>query len=478
MPVLDVYVRASKKRRHDERYQNIEGQEAVCLRRVTEVGTLGEVWRDRGLSAWNPAIVRPGWNALMERLSSGNADGVVVFDLERFSRQPIDGERLISMAGRGLVIIDADGMMDLSTASGKKAFRDGMAAAAYYSDKLRDRTTRGKELRAREGKPNGSSRPFGFEADGVTVRPDEASALLCAAQMYVAGETLDRLIAEMDSRGLPTSYGLPWTRTGVRRLLVRPRNAGHVVYRGSIVEGVSLPGEPVLPAGLFARVLAVAAGRKPSRPPSSRYLLSGVARCVFCGAGLTGRPRGQLPPYEEEIDGSVVRRQYWCAPSAGGSNCVSIDQRWLDGYVGDWTVRTLSDPSFASNVAAMDLARETERSGILAEIASIDADIMACAERVGDGSMSLREHLAITSPLRLRVSGLRERVAAIEFVNTPPDVSGLRLLDLPEIGILSEWESGTTGSRRGMVTRALAGRRLIVGAGMPSRFDPSRVTVV
>ena len=97
---------------------------------------LGQVHVDDGRSAWNPKVERPGWDTLMGRLESGESGGVIVFDLERFCRRPIEGERLIAIAERGLVVLDSDGEFDLASASGKKSFRDAMNAAAYYSDRL------------------------------------------------------------------------------------------------------------------------------------------------------------------------------------------------------------------------------------------------------------------------------------------------------------------------------------------------------
>jgi hypothetical protein len=48
---------------------------------------------DPGRSAWDPAVKRPAWDELMDRLERGVSGGFIVFDLERFTRQPKDGER-------------------------------------------------------------------------------------------------------------------------------------------------------------------------------------------------------------------------------------------------------------------------------------------------------------------------------------------------------------------------------------------------
>ena len=121
----------------------------------------------------------------------------------------------------------------MRTPNGKKAFRDAMNAATYYSDRLSTRSARGKKLKAMGGEPNGSSRPFGFEADLITVREDEAVVLRDLTTRFLAGETQDALIAQLNARGITTSYGKLWTRAGLRQLLTRERNCGRIIYTDS-----------------------------------------------------------------------------------------------------------------------------------------------------------------------------------------------------------------------------------------------------
>ena len=212
--LIDIYARVSYRVRKEKREPSTEGQVAVCRARLAELG-LGEggVLIDPGRSAWNPAIKREAWDELMDRLERGVSGGVIVFDLERFSRQPKDGERLIELAANGLVVLDSESEYDLRTPNGKKAFRDAMNAAAYYSDRLSTRSARGKKLKAMAGEPNGSSRPFGFEADLVTIREDEAEIIRDLTRRFLAGESQDALLAELNARGRTApSYG-KWWRT-------------------------------------------------------------------------------------------------------------------------------------------------------------------------------------------------------------------------------------------------------------------------
>ena len=175
---IDIYARVSQLKRNEKREPSTDGQVSVCRVRLVDLGLAeGKVLVDPGRSAWNPAIERPAWDELMDRLERGVSGGFIVFDLERFTRQPKDGERMIGVAARGLLVLDSESEYDLRTPNGKKAFRDAINAAAYYSDRLSTRSARGKKLKAMAGEPNGSARPFGFEDDRVTQREDEAAVL-------------------------------------------------------------------------------------------------------------------------------------------------------------------------------------------------------------------------------------------------------------------------------------------------------------
>ena len=182
----------------------------MCHLRLADLGLQeGKVLVDPGRSAWNPGVKRPAWDELMDRLERGVSGGVIVFDLERFTRQPKDGERMIDLAARGLLVLDSESEYDLRTPNGKKAFRDGINAAAYYSDRLSDQDRRGKKLKAMAGKPNGSQRPFGFEADLVTIREEEAEVIRELTRRFLSGEPQNALVADLNERGVLTSRVSP-----------------------------------------------------------------------------------------------------------------------------------------------------------------------------------------------------------------------------------------------------------------------------
>ncbi len=303
--ILDIYARVS--RLGDDRQRSTGGQVEDCEARVGERGAqVGEVHIDSGRSAWNPRVKRPDWERLMSRLEAGATGGVVVFDMARFSRRPIEGERLILAAEQGLVVLDSEGEYDLTTANGRKTFRDQLNAAAYESDRLSTRVKRGKRVKATRGEPNHSRRPFGFEQDGVTVRESESVVLREMVARVLAGESVDHIARDLNQRGVTTSTGGMWSRESLKQLLLRERNAGQVVHNGVLVG--HLPGEPILDCETWERLTTLFTSRRRGRPNSDVYLCSGIVCCGRCGHRLTGRPRAGLKPYPD----GVIRRQYWC----------------------------------------------------------------------------------------------------------------------------------------------------------------------
>src|SRR5260370_41033839 len=125
--LIDIYARVSYRVHKDKREPSTEGQVAVCRARLAGLGLgEGEVLIDPGRSAWNTAVKREAWDELMDRLERGVAGGGIAFDIERFTRQPKDGGRMIDPAARGLLFPDSAREYNLRTPHGKQAFRPAL----------------------------------------------------------------------------------------------------------------------------------------------------------------------------------------------------------------------------------------------------------------------------------------------------------------------------------------------------------------
>lgn len=460
MAVLDIYTRVSRK--GDDRQLSTRGQEKHCRARVTEAGhEVGQVFTDDGKSAWRKDVKRPDWTELMRRLESDESGGVCVYDLSRFARQVKDGERLIDAAERGLIILDSEQAFDLTSPGGKKAFRDNINAAAYYSDLSSKKIPRGKQLRAADGQPNGSHRAFGFEQDGMTQRPAEAVVIQDWAERLLRGETQWSILQSANAAGLVTTYGQPWTRSGFRAVMGNERNAGWIMYRGE--RASRLPGEPILEPAVHAEVVALFASRKRGRPASERYLCSGLVRCGLCGHGLTGRPHHG-------------KRQYWCNANNGGCGHLGIASTVLDEWAAEWAIKTLADPAHVDRIAEREAEYTARHKALEDEAASIEtilddmnaklaADLPA-ALKAGRAERVRARHDAVAEPLEARLGELAtlSRDLEAEMGQELPRRT-LSARDASYIDWLDQWQSGTTGEQRKIVAQALGGRVLVIEPG-------------
>jgi site-specific DNA recombinase len=479
--VLDVYARVS--RLGDDRQRSTEGQVKDATARILDRGAeVGEVHIDSGRSAWNPRVRRPGWDRMMERLEAPTqereAGGVIVWDLARFSRRPIEGERLIAAAEHGLLILDSEGEYDLTSASGKKAFRDQVSTAAYESDRLSTRVKRGKKLAAMRGESPASVRPFGFEADARTPREPEASELRRLVDRLLAGESQDAMVRDLNRRGITTSTGAAWTRASLRRVLNRPRIGGLVEYLGEIVGPMNLDGDPIVPVETFERVAALYGSRRRGRPMSDAYLCSGEAVCGLCEHTLSGRPRAGMRPY---ADGEP-KREYWCQPRPhnGGCGRVVVDQRELDGHVALLVVRILADPQHAAAVEAAARATREALSDVEREIGDCERLIEELDDRLARREIDLKRYDRMVKPLERQAADLQARLEQLRADPEQPGVVSEAEVAASRDEWERRWDDGSVAERRGMIRRALRGRRLLVMPGdrsVPRVFDPERVVI-
>ena len=461
---IDIYARVSQLKRNEKREPSTDGQVAVCRIRLADLDLPeGMVLVDPGRSAWDPAVKRPAWDELMDRLERGVSGGMIVFDLERFTRQPRDGERMIEVAAAGLLVLDSESEYDLRTPNGKKAFRDAVNAAAYYSDRLSTRAARGKKLKAMAGEPNGGHRPFGFEPDLITVREEEAAVLRELTARFLAGETQDALIAELNTRGITTSYGRSWTHEGLRKLLMRERNCGRIIYtdpKSGITSVVGhLPGKSIVTEEDFDAVTAVYTSRRRGRPNSWHYICSGIAVCGVegCGRRLEGRPLANMKPYPD----GEVRRQYWGPKTHGGCGRNTMDQRGLDEAAGGLTVEILSDDRHADAIESTAREIESEAARLDLAIAEAERVAEALSDRLGRGELTLSRYDIAVRPLDERLAKLKAERAALG------DTRSQRPQRASREHWQRRWDSAEPGEKRALLKMALRGRSLVIAPPEP-----------
>ncbi|MBF6336024.1 recombinase family protein [Nocardia abscessus] len=228
-----IYVRISKDR--EGAGLGVERQRDECTELAERLGwTVAGVYEDNDISAY-AGKKRPGYDAMCKALEEGEANAVIAWHVDRLHRRPIELEAFIDLCDRHQLEVRTvkAGAFDLSTASGKMIARMLGAASRHEVEHGIERQKAAKLQAARDGKYRGGRRSFGWEPDGMHLRPSEAKAISKGARDALSGVSLNQIAREWNESGLRTSLGGKlFVGREVKKILLRPRNAGISLHEG------------------------------------------------------------------------------------------------------------------------------------------------------------------------------------------------------------------------------------------------------
>lgn len=395
-----IYERISDDR--EGRELGVERQEQDCLgladhrgyhvdRRSYEDG--GNIYRDNDVSASTRSRrVRPAYRSLIADAQAGRFNVIIAYTSSRLTRRPREHEDLIELAERHGVRFEyvRSPSFDLGTAAGRRVARILAANDAGEAEDAAERITRQKAQSASLGRWMGGPRPYGYEADGVTPVPSEAADLLYLTERALLGVGIASLAAEMNRRGRLTANGKLWDGTGLRRTLIRPRNAGLMEHQGRVVGPASWPA--VVPEELWRSVVALLCDprrRTNTSMSGRRWLGSGLYRCGVCGAMVVGTTAPQCRPH--------MKPHYKCRAARHlARNCAEVD-----ALVSGVVVERLSRPDAVDllhqgrsvDVVGLEALAAGLR-GRLDELAALFAAGDVTGSQLRTGSESMRAELA------------------------------------------------------------------------------------
>jgi site-specific DNA recombinase len=233
---------------------------------------------------------RPGFQAALEAVEAGEADGVCVARLDRFARSVADAaramERLEAVKG-SLIAIDLG--MDTSKHAGRLMRNILMALAEFELERIRENWAAAGSHAANRGVHVCKVAPVGYRKSGKDGKgplepdPDTAAVVRELFQRRGAGESWVSLCRFLDDR-LPRETH--WTKSTVYGLIGRRTYLGEA-RGGGVVNPDAHP--PLITRGEFE---AAQQAKADGRHDRGGALLSGLLECGGCGHTLTPMSNG------------------------------------------------------------------------------------------------------------------------------------------------------------------------------------------
>lgn len=272
-----AYCRVSTEEQAAEGY-SIEGQ-ADKLRAYADLHDLGPVTLVEDPGASGKDLERPGLQQVLAMIEQGHVEHLLVWHLDRLSRNLGDLILLADTFGKADVALHSfTERLDLSSATGRMFYNVLGSFAQFYREQLAENVVMGMAKAAQEGK--WINRPkTGYDLiDGNLTPNGDADTV--------------RRIFRLRAEGC--SFSEIERRTGIKystaKGIIESRiYLGEVVWRGEWFPGHH---EALLTEKDWERAQR---GWVKGRRRQSRHPLSGVVRCGLCGrvAGVDGNGRGQ-----------------------------------------------------------------------------------------------------------------------------------------------------------------------------------------
>jgi site-specific DNA recombinase len=459
-----------------------------------------------GRSVWR--VVRPEFRRMLTDYEDGKIGGIIVYDLDRLARQNRDLEDLIDLVEHfKRPVIGVTGNLDLMTDSGKAMARVLVAMANKSSADTARRVARQKLQAAQEGIAISPVRPFGWQADRLTLEPKEADLLSRAALRYLAGESWASVTQMITASGVPTARGGKWRIRTVKNMILSPRIAGLIVYTGQArpeldsaeeesngdaivfrnprdmalkdADGNYIRGrwKQIITVEQWETIVSEYEQRRDGKEFSShntrKHLLSGLLRCgqtredgIVCNTVMVGAAGSK-----DRTSGRNVPIYRCPGKIHGGCGRSQRNMAKLDKLVEDLLFLHLEEnrPSMKERLTLVTVDEpDSDR------LTEVQTRLNAMREGMRDGTVSVESFFAVVPGLEKE----EKKLLAQRSKAAREQISRNRQLRTPE-EIREEWDNEATTAGR----RALLGQYLRAVAVGPSQtrgpvFDHQSITPI
>lgn len=342
--------------------------------------TIVHEYADHAKSGFKNTSARTAFQQMISSAAEGSYDTIIAWKVDRFGRNREDSAIYKGKLRRyGVRVLYA---MEPIPEGSAGVLLEGMleATAEWYSRQLSENVTRGMNDNAMKCLYNGT-RIYGYSVNSFhryAINPEEAAVVRDIFSLYRSGYSSARIAKDLNSRGLLTPRGYPWTGQGILRIISNERYTGVYIW-----------GDVRTPGGIPAIISesdfeeAQRMKKKTARHVEQGavdYLLTGKAFCGLCGGSVVG----------DSGTGKSGKRHYYysCYNHKHNKSCEkkSISKDSLEETVISFVLdHVLSDDQIEKTAdAVMALQAEELKSSPLVAIESEYRDILRKIDNINN----------------------------------------------------------------------------------------------
>ncbi|MBF6062986.1 recombinase family protein [Nocardia terpenica] len=387
-----------------ERQLQDNRKEAAAL-----AGVVVGIYIDNDVSAYS-GKPRPEYQKLLADIEAGWIDVVITWHPDRLHRSPAELEHFLPIMEQTKCTVHTvtAGHWDLSTPSGRAVARTMGTWAYYESEHKAERIKRQKEQAASQGLFLGGPRRFGFEADGYTLRPDEAVVIREAVRALIGGIKLRPIVTDLNARRIPTARGGKlWCSRTLKHILLSPRIAGLTPFHGGALGKARW--NPIVSEDEWRAVVAILShpdrGQNNSGAPIS-WLGSGLYVCGGCQADTMRANNGPR-------NRKVYQCQTYFKPIAKPerSRHVTRTAHRVDEVVELTVVERLANSDLLEVIAQRNSG--TDAKDLHLELSGANARLEELSNLFANGHVTAAQLAAGSQTLRNRVGEIERQLAEV-----------------------------------------------------------------
>lgn len=399
-----IYARYSS---DNQREESIEGQLRECKEYAEKNNiVILSPYIDRALSAKTDN--RPEFQRMIKDSEKGLFDLVIVWKLDRFSRDRYDSAHYKHVLKKnGVKVISAtEPISKDSTGILLESLLEGYAE--FYSAELSEKVIRGMTENALKCKYNGGGIPIGYAIDNeqyFKIDPLTAPIVLEAFKRYAEGATIKAIMDFLNDQGVQSYRNKPMRIDCVKRLLKNRRYIGEYKYR-DVVQENGIPA--IVPKDLFDRVGERMDKNKkaPARHKAKEelYLLTTKLFCGKCESFMVG---------ESGTSRNKSFHQYYkcvCVKNKNGCDKKTVKKDWIENLVVNETLKMLMDDKLIEALTDMlfDLQKKENTSipQLKKQLSETDTAIQNMLNAIQQG--------IFTSSTKQRLEELEETKSGLE----------------------------------------------------------------